>query len=130
MKLANVDTRILGALRALREGRWAYTTGLSDPVDLVSSLSRDLHYPSAWGDPAQLPSYGGPSANAVWKTLGVTNRAGLGGLPCELVHGGIGGGSCTSNAAIRGALAFAEAMLIYAPVCRLALTRILSTDAD
>ncbi|KIP11952.1 hypothetical protein PHLGIDRAFT_62780 [Phlebiopsis gigantea 11061_1 CR5-6] len=116
MKLANIDPRILGALRALREGRWSYISGLSDPVDLGSSLSRDLGYPSAWGDPARLPSHGGPSANATWEKLGVTNRMGLGGLPCELIHGGIAGGSCTGNAVIRGTLAFAEAMLIYVPV--------------
>lgn len=117
MTLANIDPRILGALRAIREGRWSYTRGLSTPPDLVSSLSRDLGYPEAWGDPARIPSLGGPTADLAWKRLGVSNRPGLGGIPCELVHGGTGGGSCVSNAFIRGVKAFAEAMLIYVPVC-------------
>jgi hypothetical protein len=117
MSLANIDPRILGALRAIREGRWSYTCGFSSPPDLVSSLSTDLGYPAVWGDPSRIPSHGGSVADAAWKTLGVTNRGGLGGIPCELVHGGIGASSCTSNALLRGTKAFAEAMAIYTPVC-------------
>lgn len=116
MKLANVDPRILGALRAMREGQWSYTKRYCNPPDLISSLSHDLGYPSVWGDPSRLPPYGGPSANAAWITMGVKNRTGLGGIPCQLVHSGVGGSSCTSNALIRGAFALAEAMLIYVPV--------------
>jgi len=51
----------------------------------------------------------------------VTSRADVGGFPCEVVHGGLGlkwgfGGGCAGNAAIRFALAFIEAMVLYLPV--------------
>lgn len=117
MSVANVDPRILTALRLIHKGEWTYTKGLTSQPAVIPSLSSDLGYPAAWGDVARLPAYGGPSANAAWKTLGITNRSGIGGLPCELVHGGIGGASCTANTVIRGALAFAEAVAIYLPVC-------------
>lgn len=130
MKLASIDPRILEALRAIRDGRWSYIDGVSYPPDILSSLSHDLGYPSVWGNPSQLPSHGGPSANAAWKTLGVKNRAGLGGVPCELVHGGVGGHSCLGNATIRGTFALAEAMLIYVPVrCFLPLHEIDASEA-
>ena len=116
MTLANIDPRILAALRAIRTGNFSYKKGLSVPPDLVTSLSADLGYPAAWGDPAQLPPFGGPSADAVWKVLGVPNRHGVGGLPCEVVHGGVTGNSCTANAGIRGLQAFAEAIALYLPV--------------
>ena len=119
MALANIDPRILGALRAIRGGNWSYVERFSSPPDLVSSLAQDLGYPAAWGDISRVPAYGagGAATAAAWSTLGVKNRDGLGGIPCELVHGGLGGGSCTANAAIRGAQAFAEAIAIYLPVC-------------
>lgn len=116
MTLANIDGRILGALRALRSGAWSYRRHHSTQPDILSSLSRDLGYPEKWGDPALLPAYGGAEANAAWKALGVPGRHGLGGIPCELVHGGVTGGSCTANTAIRGAEAFAEAFALYLPV--------------
>ncbi|CCL98957.1 uncharacterized protein FIBRA_00965 [Fibroporia radiculosa] len=116
MTLANIDVRLLEALRAIRSGAWSYRRHVSVQPDLVSSISRTLGYPSAWGDPALLPAYGGVQANAVWKTLGVRGRNGLGGLPCELVHGTVTGGSCTANATIRGAQAFVEALALYLPV--------------
>ncbi|EKM61043.1 uncharacterized protein PHACADRAFT_134164 [Phanerochaete carnosa HHB-10118-sp] len=116
MTLANIDPRILGALRAIREGRWSYVRRIAVPSDLLSSLSRDLGYPESWGSVTRLPAFGGPAANGAWKTLAVSNRPNLGGIPCELVHGGIGGGSCAASAALRSGKAFAEAMLIYLPV--------------
>ena len=116
MTIANIDPRILGALRGIRSGSFSYIKGASEPSDLVSSLSKDLGYPPAWGDPGQLPAYGGPQADKMWSALSVVNRSGLGGLPCELVHGGVTGGSCTANAGIRGAQAFAEALALYLPV--------------
>ncbi|KAI0651860.1 hypothetical protein C8Q79DRAFT_1005114 [Trametes meyenii] len=116
MKLANIDPRLLGALRGIRSGDFSYKKGVSNPPDLATSLSKDLGYPPSWGDPAALPAYGGPNANKTWEALGVYNRNGLGGLPCEIVHGDVTGGSCTANAAIRGAQAFAEAVAIYLPV--------------
>lgn len=116
MTLANIDPRLLHALRALREGKFSYMKGISVPQDLLTSYSRELGYPATWGDPAILPAYGGPSADLVWKTLGVTGRNGIGGMPCELVHGGTMGGSCASNVAMRAAQAFAEAIALYLPV--------------
>ncbi|KAL6309966.1 hypothetical protein BKA93DRAFT_177888 [Sparassis latifolia] len=116
MTLANIDPRILATLRALRSGDWSYRLHYSTQPDLVSSLSRDLGYPSIWGDYALLPAYGGPQADEAWKLMGVTTRKGLGGIPCELVHGSVTGGSCTANAVIRGVQAFAEALALYTPV--------------
>lgn len=84
-------------------------------------VATDLGHPASWGDPVILPAFGGAAATAAWKSLGVNNRHGLGGLPCELVHGGLGSnlglaGSCTANAGIRWARAFIEAVAIYLPV--------------
>ncbi|KAI0778193.1 hypothetical protein BD413DRAFT_101826 [Trametes elegans] len=115
MRMANIDPRLLAALRAIRSGEFSYKRGKSLSPDLVTSLSRDLGYPPSWGDPALLPAYG-TRADKAWQTLGVTGRQGRGGMPCEIVHGDVTGGSCTANAAIRGAQAFAEAVAIYLPV--------------
>ncbi|KZT02716.1 uncharacterized protein LAESUDRAFT_661269 [Laetiporus sulphureus 93-53] len=116
MTLANIDPRILAALRALRSGAWSYRRHQSTQPHLLSSLSHDLGYPSAWGDVKRLPAYGGATANAAWQALGVSGRQGIGGIPCELVHGGVTGGSCTMNTLIRGAQAFASAFALYLPV--------------
>lgn len=116
MSLANIDPRILGALRGIRTGDISYRTNACSPPDLLSSLSTDLGYPSAWGDISRIPAFGGAKAADAWKTIGVPTRDGLGGIPCELVHGGVTGPSCTANAVIRGAHAFAEALAIYLPV--------------
>ncbi|KAI8995634.1 hypothetical protein BD414DRAFT_410533 [Trametes punicea] len=116
MTLANLDPRLLAALRAIRTGDFSYKDGICVPPDLVSSLSQDLGYPATWGDPVLLPAYGGPQANQAWKALGVPGRQGRGGLPCEIVHGDVTGGGCIANASLRGARAFAEAIAIYLPV--------------
>lgn len=60
-------------------------------------------------------------ADSVWKTLGVTSRPGVGGLPCEMIHSGVDGKmglveSCTVNAGSRFLKAFLEAVVIYLPV--------------
>ena len=117
MTLANIDPRMLAALRGIRSGSFSYRKGMSRPPDLVSSLARDLGYPPAWGDPAQLPAYGGALADRTWKELSVPGRRGVGGIPCEIVHGGVAGHNCTANAVIRGMHAFAEALALYLPVC-------------
>lgn len=116
MSLANIDPRILDALRAIRSGAWSYSRHQATPHDLVSSLSSSLGYPASWGDVSRLPAVGGPTADAAWKVLRVKGRAGVGGIPCELVHGGVTGSSCTANAGIRGIQAFIEALAIYLPV--------------
>lgn len=116
MTLANIDARILATLRALRSGAWSYKRHHSTQPDLVSSYARDIGYPAIWGEPTLLPAYGGKVADAAWEILGVPGRKGVGGIPCELVHGSVAGGSCTANVAIRGAQAFAEALALYLPV--------------
>jgi hypothetical protein len=85
------------------------------------NMAQDLGYPPSWGDPAQLPAFGGTLANATWRKLGVASRPNVGGFPCEIVHGGLQqkwglGNSCTGNAVIRIAVAFVEAMALYLPV--------------
>ncbi|KIJ68456.1 hypothetical protein HYDPIDRAFT_173171 [Hydnomerulius pinastri MD-312] len=119
--LANADRRLLDVLRALREGKWSYIHGSPTQRNLVCTLSEKLGHPPSWGDPVLLPSHGGPVADAAWKTLGVHGRNGIGGLPCELVHGGVAArlglkNSCIANAAVRAAYAFVEALAIYLPV--------------
>lgn len=113
--LANIDDRIVTTLRAIRSKRWSYICGTSLDPNPVALLSQDLGYPAQWGDPKLLPAYGGYAASAVWKTLGAHRRGSVGGLPCEIVHGSVTGGSCTANVAIRGVHAFLEALALYLP---------------
>ncbi|KAG9314357.1 hypothetical protein JVU11DRAFT_5150 [Chiua virens] len=119
--LANVDKRLLEVLRAIRERKWSYIYGSSSDRDILGPLAKELGRPALWGDPTVLPAYGGSLADEAWKQLGVAGRGGIGGLPCELVHGDIGArfglhNSCTANAAIRAIYAFAQALVIYLPV--------------
>lgn len=119
--LANVDQRFLDTLRAIRNNDWSYIRGSLAHSHLLMNVAQDLGKPRSWGDPAQIPAYGGPSANATWQKIGVTSRADVGGFPCEVVHGDLGlkwgfGSGCAGNAAIRFALAFVEAMALYLPV--------------
>ncbi|KAI0308198.1 hypothetical protein B0F90DRAFT_135342 [Multifurca ochricompacta] len=114
--LANIDDRIVVALRAIRMKRWSYVYGISPNPNPVALLSQDLGYPAQWGDPKSLPAHGGYAASAVWEALGLRGRGSVGGLPCEIVHGSVTGGSCSANAAIRGLHAFLEAVALYLPV--------------
>lgn len=84
--------------------------------NLLASLSAELSYPLHWGQPELLPNFGGISSAAVWKEMGVPHRSGLGGLPCEIVHCGVGGNSCIKNTVVRGFEAFCKASVIYLPV--------------
>jgi hypothetical protein len=129
--LASLDGRILDALRLIRDRRWSYANGSPSHSHILRKLSRELGYNSSWGDPAALPAYGGAVADAAWRSLGVKNRPGVGGLPCELVHGGVGSnlgleGSCTANASLRGLKAFREAIVIYLPASMLVFQGIAS----
>ncbi|KAG7450511.1 uncharacterized protein BT62DRAFT_978605 [Guyanagaster necrorhizus] len=119
--LANVDARLLRALRLMYEGQWSYTQGYTSLPALLETYANDLGFPGAWGSPSVLPSVGGQKADIIWNELGVTGRSGVGGLPCELVHGGVGSqiglaGSCTANAGLRAARALVQSMAIYLPV--------------
>ncbi|KAI5124691.1 hypothetical protein M0805_004298 [Coniferiporia weirii] len=119
--LANVDNRLLEALRRRRRGTWTY--GERTSHKLLESLAEELGYPSSWGNTLELPPTG-ECANEVWERLGVKGRAGVGGLPCEIVHGGVGGyiipsgvgASCCANIFVRCSTGFLEALAIYAPV--------------
>ena len=118
--LANLDERILHTLRLLRDGHWSYINGSPSYSHVLRTFSKELGYKSSWGDPAVLPAYGGAIADVAWGSLGVKNRPGIGGLPCELVHGGVGSNlglesSCSANASLRGLKAFLEAIAIYLP---------------
>lgn len=107
-------------LRSLREGTWSYIRGSSTKRDIAASLAEELGRPPSWGDPTVLPAYGN-FADEAWKQLGVSGRCGIGGMPCELVHGSIGArfgvqNDCIANAAIRAVYAFAQALALYLPV--------------
>ncbi|KAH8120331.1 hypothetical protein DFH11DRAFT_54684 [Phellopilus nigrolimitatus] len=120
--MANVDDRLLEALRRIRAGTWSY--GAPASHTLLAPMAEGLGYASAWADPLQLPPIGGRQADKTWELLGVKGRAGVGGLPCEIVHGNVGswlvpggvGGNCFANVLARGAMGFFEALAIYAPV--------------
>lgn len=119
LTLANIDPRILYHLRDIRSGATSYRTNTCARPEVITSLTRDLGYPASYGDQSRLPAYGGAQATAVWKTLGVPGRDGVGGLPCEIVHQGLGGGSCTAHAGLRWITSFGQAMALYLPVCSL-----------
>ncbi|KIK28547.1 hypothetical protein PISMIDRAFT_36903, partial [Pisolithus microcarpus 441] len=119
-RLARVDWRLLELLRAVRQGNWSYIRG-SDQHKVASSLASDLGYPTSWGNPKLLPACGGQTANRAWTALGVSGRDGVGGLPCQLVHGRAAAwlgldDSCVANAIFRAAYALIEAFAIYLPV--------------
>ncbi|KAJ7487604.1 hypothetical protein B0H11DRAFT_2014065 [Mycena galericulata] len=101
--------------------QWSYRTGSPAHSHILTTYARDLGHPAAWGDPSILPAYGGSRADKVWKEFGLTTRRGVGGLPCQLVHGQVGSSlglehSCTANAGLRGTKALLEAIAIYLPV--------------
>ncbi|KIY68823.1 hypothetical protein CYLTODRAFT_421272 [Cylindrobasidium torrendii FP15055 ss-10] len=119
--LARVDERLLKTLDLIRTGDWSYIHGSRDHSHLLQTMSSDLGHPAVWGNPVALPSHGGKQATKTWQELGVSSRPGLGGIPCEIVHGGTGSSfglehSCTSNAFLRGLKAFTQCVPIYIPV--------------
>lgn len=112
---------MIKTLRLIREGRWSYIRGSKSHSDVLTGFAKELGHSASLGDPAALPAYGGATADQAWKILGVKNRPGVGGLPCEIVHGTVGSslgleGSCTVNSSIRAVMAFLEAIAIYLPV--------------
>ncbi|ETW87224.1 hypothetical protein HETIRDRAFT_431632 [Heterobasidion irregulare TC 32-1] len=113
--MANIDPRLSSGLRAIRSGQWSYINGTKLQPNMLATLSQDLGYPASWGTPLSVPAYGGSMANASWKALGVSGRDGVGGVPCEIIHG-TGGVSCTGNAIFRAQHAFLKAVAIYLPV--------------
>jgi len=81
----------------------------------------------------RLPAVGGRTADVAWQVLGVKGRGGVGGLPCELVHGSVGvqtgfGNSCTTNAGMRFVKAALRAVAIYFPVNTFLSIALFQTD--
>ena len=113
--LANIDRRLVTTLQDVRKGKFSYTRGVAPTPGVLEDLAGDLGYPRAWGNPAQDPAYGGASAAAQWKRLGLTTRP-TGGIPCAIVHGTVTGHSCTKNFTLRAIYAFLEAVALYLPV--------------
>lgn len=137
--LANMDNRLLLALRSLRKGKpynWMYGNPI-DPtsVDLLGSLSESLGYPYGWGDPSRIPetrqearhlkaqalakarANGSTEVDFVLEgAAGLRGRGEMAGIPCELVHCGVGGASCYLNALYRWLRAWKVCMGIYVPV--------------
>jgi len=116
-----MDQRIITVLQGIREGSWQYGQPSSKGGHFLMNMATDLGLDATLGNPATLPATGGAHANKIWDTLGYPKRRGVGGLPCEIVHCGTAGNSCTGNALVRGVRAFGQALLIYAPVSYLAL---------
>ena len=122
--LANLDAPIIQTLQHVRTGAWSYSTASPDHGHILQKSTQKLGFPASWSDPSVLPAYGGSIANAVWKSIGVHSRSGVGGLPCEIVHGetGVSLGlqqSCVANTGLRVLKAFLEALVIYLPVSRI-----------
>jgi hypothetical protein len=122
--LADIDTPIIQTLQYIRAGTWSYSTGSPEHGHILHKSTQKLGFPASWSDPFVLPAYGGSVANAVWKSIGVHSRSGVGGLPCEIVHGhtGVSLGlqqSCAANTGLRALKAFLEALVIYLPVSRI-----------
>ncbi|KAF9652019.1 hypothetical protein BDM02DRAFT_325454 [Thelephora ganbajun] len=113
-RLAEIDPRIIWALQSIRDGSLSYNRRYASSPDLAE-FATDLGYPALWGDLSVVPAYG-TDATSTWRKLGVEGRDGIGGIPCELVHGGNGAGnSCRKNVSIRGRKAWLTAILTYLP---------------
>lgn len=114
-RLAEIDPRIIQALQSVRDGSLSYSGRYAASLGLVK-FTEDLGYPASWGDFGVVSAYG-TDATPIWRKLGVEGRDGIGGIPCELVHGGNGAGnSCGKNISIRGQRAWLAATLVYLPV--------------
>jgi hypothetical protein len=119
--LAGLDHRIITVLQRIRDGSWSYISGSVHHKQLLQDSALNTGLPPAWGDPSVVPAYGGAIADEAWKKLGVTNRPGVGGIPCELLHREVGSAlglesSCTANAGLRTLKGFMDALAIYLPV--------------
>ncbi|KAH7104379.1 hypothetical protein BKA62DRAFT_694497 [Auriculariales sp. MPI-PUGE-AT-0066] len=115
--LARIDPRLQLALRAVRDGTWAYGQARSASESaLLQTLATSMGFPADWGNPKLLPAHSGTTADIAWAKMGLKSRPGVGGIPCELIHGRKYGASCTINATGRAAQAFFQALAIYAPV--------------
>jgi hypothetical protein len=100
-RIAELDERLLRALREARYGNFVYgkETGIGP---LLGSMCKDYGLPEKWGNPAEtIP------------------------LPCEVVHHG-SGTNCEWHAISRFWRAWRRALGVYVPLQALILLRILS----
>lgn len=97
-KVANIDHRLINALRLCRQGDLVYGSTATQNADLPS-LCRELRLPESWGNPAEVVP-----------------------IPCELYHCGAGK-SCEVHAGKRFMRTFQLAMRIYLPLQLLSLFR-------
>ncbi|KAL1954052.1 hypothetical protein VTO42DRAFT_1786 [Malbranchea cinnamomea] len=88
---AQIDKRLIEALRSCRRAEWTYGKPKGD-LEVLESMCRDYGFPEEWGDPS--------------KTVPI---------PCELVHMGCGP-SCEKHALWRFAKAFAFSSSTYFPL--------------
>lgn len=131
--LASMDERLLLALRSLRNRHphvWVYGNKKSTPacIDLLGALSESLGHPYSWGDPSLLPmnmadaqkqkrdAMASNSPYLLQDAAGLRGKGQLGGLPCEIVHCGVGGSNCYKNAIYRFLRAYKVCLGIYIPV--------------
>lgn len=131
--LASMDNRLLLALRSLRKKQphaFIYGDKNSTPacIDMCGSLSESLGHPYSWGDPSQLPATKAEAirqkkiaqANKTEYLLqdaaGLRGQGKMAGMPCEIVHCGVGGANCYKNALYRFLKAYKVCLGIYIPV--------------
>lgn len=90
-RIAEIDNRLIQALRLCRQGDLVYGSSTTKDADLPS-LCKELNLPQVWGNP----------------TITVP-------IPCELYHCGAGK-SCEVHAVRRFWKAFSSAMRLYLPL--------------
>lgn len=133
--LASMDHRLLDALRCIRMNkpyRYNYGDKSTEPggINLLGSLAESMGHPYGWGDISRLPhtrqqarqqkresaSAGDQSDYILEGAAGPRGRGEMGGVPCELIHCGVGGPSCVKNALYRFLRAYKVCLGIYIPV--------------
>ncbi|KAJ5173577.1 uncharacterized protein N7500_001508 [Penicillium coprophilum] len=88
---AQVDSRLIEALRRVRRGVFVYGKDTGQ-APLLQSMCKDYSWPEVWGDPAKVTP-----------------------IPCEMVHMGCGP-SCEKHALYRFAKTFKFACATYIPL--------------
>ena len=87
-EIAQVDTRLLRALRNAREGKFVYGRD-NGQAEILQGICTEENLPLVWGDP----------------NLSIP-------IPCEVIHSG-SGPSCSLHAASRFIRAFRSSLLMY-----------------
>ncbi|OQE11214.1 hypothetical protein PENFLA_c077G09078 [Penicillium flavigenum] len=90
-EVAQVDSRLIEALRRVRRGVFVYGKDTGQ-APLLQSMCKDYNWPEVWGDPAKVAP-----------------------IPCEMIHMGCGP-SCEKHALYRFAKTFKFACATYIPL--------------